>query len=288
MIMIYRRVERRTPVSAASSVLLIFCTNEEGRAECLKSIIIYRRGFIQAFTAPDRGARLPRGAISGGHHARPSASCPAPGRAARLSEISCKNCVNCSSKVITEGMAPVIDKLTGYQVNIGACTENPAGLAVADILTVYPCAGNVSGVVVVALKAERLCVEIQALMRAAEPDFAVVLEIPQSLSALYFGTRQNLQSLLEGGFGLSLDNRPNLFKGGGKSSMIIRACAEDLFCEDVSAAEKVSVVDFHFVSPVVLISVSIIKHCFVECNCFYKLFYALLIKCYAHHIYKTS
>ena len=37
----------------------------------MKSIIIYRRGFIQAFNAPDRGARLPRGAISGGHDARP-------------------------------------------------------------------------------------------------------------------------------------------------------------------------------------------------------------------------
>ena len=67
---LYRRVERRAPVSAASSVPLIFCTNEEGRAEWLKSIIIYRRGFIQAFNAPDRGARLPPGRNIG------RASCP--------------------------------------------------------------------------------------------------------------------------------------------------------------------------------------------------------------------
>jgi hypothetical protein len=52
---------------------LIFCTNEEGRAEWLKNIIIYSQSFIQAFIAPDRGARLPRGAISGGLHARHSA-----------------------------------------------------------------------------------------------------------------------------------------------------------------------------------------------------------------------
>ena len=117
-------------------------------------------------------------------------------------------------------MAPVIDKLTGYQVNIGACSENPAGLAVADILTIYPCAGNISGVVVIALKAERLCVQIQALVRAADPDFAVLFKVLKSLSGLYSSARQNLQSLLEGGFGFNLDNRPNLFKGGGKSSMI--------------------------------------------------------------------
>ena len=135
-------------------------------------------------------------------------------------------------------MAPVIDNLTGYQVNIGTGVENPAGLAVADILTVYPGAGNIASVIVIALKAERLRIEIQAFMRAADPDFAVLLKVLKSLSALYFGTRQDLQSLLDGGSGLSLDNRPNLFKGGGKSGMIIRACAEDLLCEDVSAAEK--------------------------------------------------
>lgn len=53
-------------------------------------------------------------------------------------------------------------------------------------------------------------------MRAADPDFAVLFKVLQSLSALYFGTRQDLQSLLEGGFGFSLDNAPNLLKRGGK------------------------------------------------------------------------
>ena len=160
------------------------------------------------------------------------------GRAARLLEIPVKNRIDISAEIVAEGVTPVIDKLAGYQVNIGACSENPAGLAVADILTIDPGAGNIAGVVVIALKAERLRIQIQALMRAADPDFAVLFKILQSLGALYFGTRQDLQSLLEGGFGFSLDNRPNLFKGGGKSSMIIRACAEDLLCEDVSAAEK--------------------------------------------------
>ena len=135
-------------------------------------------------------------------------------------------------------MAPVIDKLTGYQVNIGACSENPAGLTVADILAIDPGAGNIASVIVIAFKAERLRVQIQALMRAADPDFAVLFKILQSLGGLYSSARQNLQSLLEGGFGFSLDNRPNLFKSGGKISVIIRACAENLLCKDVSAAEK--------------------------------------------------
>ena len=96
------------------------------------------------------------------------------GRPVCLLEISCKNCVNCGSKVITEGVAPVIDKLTGYQVDIGTSAEDPAGLAVADILAIYPGAGNIAGVVVIALEAERLCIQIQALVRAANPNLAFV------------------------------------------------------------------------------------------------------------------
>ena len=61
-------------------------------------------------------------------------------------------------------MAPVIDNLTGYHVDVGACSEDPAGLAVADILTIYPGAGNIAGVVVIALKAESFRVQIQALI----------------------------------------------------------------------------------------------------------------------------
>ena len=80
-------------------------------------------------------------------------------------EIPCNQRVDFVAEVVPEGVTPVIDKLTGYQVDIGTSAEDPAGLAVADILTVYPCARNIAGVVVIALKAESFRVEIQALSR---------------------------------------------------------------------------------------------------------------------------
>ena len=79
-------------------------------------------------------------------------------------EIPCNQRVNLVSEVVAEGVAPVIDNLTGYQVNVSTGSENPAGLAVADILTIYPCAGDIAGVIVIALKAERLRIQIQALI----------------------------------------------------------------------------------------------------------------------------
>ena len=200
-------------------------------------------------------------------------------------EIPCNQRVDFVTEVVLKGAAAVIIEFAAYQVNISACSGNAVRFAVADSLTIYPGVGDIASVVVVKLKAERLRVEIQALMLSAYPDLAVSFKILQGLGALYFGIRQNLQSLLEGGSGLSLDNRPNLFKGGGKSCMIIRACAEDLLCEDVSAAEKSTWLIFIlFLLLFFLISVSIIKQCFIVCKCFYKLFCCIVDKmiCISH------
>ena len=154
-------------------------------------------------------------------------------------EIPCNQRVNLVSEIVAEGVAPVIDNLTGYQVDIGARSGDAIGLAVADSLTVYPGVGDIAGVVVVKLKAERLRVELQALMPPAYPDLAVSLKILQSLSVLYFSARQDLKSLGKSLLHLLLHGLPYAGKSQTESGVVAAAGGYNLMGKGVSAAEKV-------------------------------------------------
>ena len=79
-------------------------------------------------------------------------------------KIPCNQRVNLVAEVVLEGTAAVIAEFAAYQVDISARSGNAIGFAVADSLAVNPCVGDVTSVIVVKLEAERLCVEVQALM----------------------------------------------------------------------------------------------------------------------------
>ena len=147
--------------------------------------------------------------------------------------------VNFVAKVVLKGVAAVIAEFAAYQVNISACSGNAVRFAVADSLAVNPCVGDIAGVIVVKLEAERLCVEVQALMLSAYSDLAVGFKMLQSRGALHFSARQYFKSLGKSLLHLLLHGLPYAGKSHAEGGMVAAAGGYNLMGKGVSAAEKV-------------------------------------------------